>query len=119
MANGNVKVEGQGHGIVTAEVVDGILEKWANMDAVLARLLIIIASLTDADKAYAEVKAFLAEIQSAARHPSAVNFQFPKNHLCAKDTGRDALNAITDERESNGTIRAKIKKQYRVSKAQR
>ena len=117
MANETKQNEGQG--IVTAEAVDAVLEKWANMDAVLARLLIILTGLTDIDKSVGEVKEFLANVQALARHPSATSFQFPKQHKCAGKTGRDALNAITDERESNGTIRKLVKEQYRISKAQR
>jgi hypothetical protein len=106
-------------GVVTAEAVDALLERWANMDPVLGRLLIILAGLTDIDRSVGEVKEFLGLIQAHARHPSAVSFQFPKHHKCAGKTGRDALNAITDERESNGTIRKLVKEQYRIAKSQR
>ncbi|GMU20604.1 MAG: hypothetical protein AMXMBFR13_07010 [Phycisphaerae bacterium] len=100
--------------VVTRESVENLLYRWASMPSKLQRLFAAVCAMDNPQEALQEVQGLIAELRAAARSAASKNFTFEKGHQCEGLTGRDALNAITDDRESNGKVRQKVKAAYRA-----
>jgi hypothetical protein len=95
------------------KTVETVLDTYANMPTKEARLMSAVIALDNPADVFAHVVRFIGEIRALARQTGAKSYTFPKGHECEGFTGRDALNAILDERESNGKVRARIRKAYK------
>ena len=100
--------------VVTRETVEHLLYRWASMPSKLQRLFGLVCAMDNPQEALKEVQGLIAEVRAAARSAASKNFTFEKGHKCEGFTGRDALNAVTDDRESNGKVRQQVKAAYRA-----
>ncbi len=99
--------------VVDKTGVERVFYRYANLDGKRARLFSALCGSENPARDVADMSAFIDDIRAMARTGASKAFTFPDGHALAGKTGRDALNAITDDRESNGAIRTAVKKNYK------
>ena len=99
--------------IVDTATVETVFYRYAGLDGKTARLFSALCALDNPATVYASMMAFIDDIRKMARMGASKAFTFPDGHPLGGKTGRDALNAIVDDRESNGAIRKTVKANYK------
>lgn len=100
---------------VTMGALEALVSNWANLSSKDARLFSALCGAGDnVDTAVSRMLALIGEFRAMARTGASKAFTFPGAHPFHGMTGRDALNAITDDRESNGRVRTLARDTYKV-----
>jgi hypothetical protein len=100
---------------VTMEALEALVCQWANLSSKDARLFSALCGAGEnVESAIARMTALIGEFRAMARTGASKAFTFPSGHTFSGMTGRDALNAVTDDRDSNGKVRTAARDRYKI-----
>jgi hypothetical protein len=102
--------------VVTLQSLEALVTEWANLSSKDGRLFSALCGVSNPAVAVQNMLNLIGRIQTMARTGASKAFTFADSHPFAGMTGRDALNAVTDERESNGKVRTRARDTYKVRK---
>ena len=102
--------------VVTLQALEALVTQWANLSSKDGRLFSALCGVSNPAVAVQNMLNLIGRFHAMARAGSSKAFTFADSHPFAGMTGRDALNAVTDERESNGKVRTRARDTYKIRK---
>lgn len=102
--------------VVTLDSLEALVTRWANLSSKDGRLFSALCAAENPAKAVETMLALIGEFRGMAKAGASKAFTFPSSHTFHGMTGRDALNAITDDRDSNGKVRTLARDKYKIRK---